>query len=338
VPALRALRTALPDAEIVLIGLPWARELVRRLPAYLDDFLEFPGYPGLPEREPAIERIPGFFAEAQRRRFDLALQMHGSGAIVNPIVALLGARSSAGYVAPGQYRPDPDRFLPYPEGEHEVRIHLRLMEFLGIPPRGEDLEFPLQRRDREELEALGAGLAPGGYACIHAGARYPSRRWPAARFAAVADALAARGLHIVLTGSEAERPLSAAVRAATTAPVIDLTGRTSLGAFAALIAGARLVVCNDTGTSHVAAAQRTPSVVIASGSDVARWAPLDRDSHRVLWHDVPCRPCAFMECPIDHPCATGVGVEAVLREAEDLLARPPRVAAGTLPTAPGGRR
>jgi ADP-heptose:LPS heptosyltransferase len=195
------------------------------------------------------------------------------------------------------------------------------MSFLGAPPAGEELELPVLEADHAELAAVegGAGLTPGDYACIHPGARYPSRRWPAERFAAVADALAASGLRVVITGTAEEAAVGGAVRGRMAAPAVDLTGRTSLGAFAALIAGARLVVCNDTGTSHVAAAVGTPSVVVASGSDVARWAPLDAHRHRVLWHDVPCRPCAFAECPIEHPCAIGIAVGAVLEEIDALL-------------------
>ena len=84
VPALRALRAALPQAEIVLAGLPWARALVERYPDYLNGFREFPGYPGLPECPPRLDRVPGFLAEIQRERFDLAVQLHGSGTVTTP--------------------------------------------------------------------------------------------------------------------------------------------------------------------------------------------------------------------------------------------------------------
>ena len=91
VPALRALRAALPDAEMVLIGLPWARSFVQRFDMYLDGFREFPGYPGLPEQAPRLERIGAFLDEIQAEEFDLVLQMQGSGRITNPLAVLLGA-------------------------------------------------------------------------------------------------------------------------------------------------------------------------------------------------------------------------------------------------------
>jgi ADP-heptose:LPS heptosyltransferase len=146
IPALRALRMAFPSAEISLIGLPWAHSFVQRFHSYIDSLIEFPGFPGFPEQDPDIQRLPEFLKEVQNCQFDLALQMQGSGGISNPLVMLFGAKTTAGYYLPGQYCPEGHPYLAYPVQEPEVRRHLLLMDFLGIPLQGEELEFPLCRR------------------------------------------------------------------------------------------------------------------------------------------------------------------------------------------------
>lgn len=309
VPALRALDHAYPEAHITLIALPWARELAQRLP-YVDEFVEFPGFPTMPERPPDMAAIPAFFSAMREREFDLAIQLHGSGELTNPLTVLMGAKRNAGYYRSGNWRPDPELFGEWRDGEHEVLRWLRLVERMGVPPRGTHLEFPLREPDWQAARSLDLGH----YAVIHPGSQLPSRRWPAERFAEVGDALAAEGLRIVLTGTAGERELASTVKRAMREPAIDLAGRTTLGSLAAVIGGARLVVCNDTGVSHIAAAMKTPSVVVACGSDPKRWSPLNRDLHRVLWHDVPCRPCAHRECPIGHGCALGVSARQVIAE------------------------
>jgi ADP-heptose:LPS heptosyltransferase len=303
-PALRALRTALPDAKIVLIGLPWAKNFVARFSHYLDGFREFPGYPGLPEQTPDCHKFPAFIKMLQEDRFDLILQMHGSGIVTNHLVMLLEARCTAGFFLPGGYCPDTERYLPYPAHEVEIRRHLQLLEFLGIPLQGEDLEFPLHEGDYQELQVIAGveSLRNQEYVCIHPGARAAARRWPPERYAAVADHLTAQGLLVVLTGSAEEASITEGVRGAMHNPALDLAGRTSLGALAALLDGARLLICNDTGVSHLAAALRLPSVVVFHGlSELQGWPPLNRQLHRVL-----CR-------------SGGVTPHDVLAEVEDLL-------------------
>jgi lipopolysaccharide heptosyltransferase II len=320
VPALRALRAAWPRARITLVGLPWARDFVRRMP-YLDRFIEFPGAPGLPERDPDSEHWPTFIAEVRARRFDLAIQLHGSGELTNALVAEFGAARSAGFVAPGHANPDPRSYLAWPEHLPEVRRLLALTHLLGAPSCGEHLELPVLPAERRAFAALRARLPirARGYVCVHPGARLATRRWPPARFGAVADRLARSGFSVLLTGTSSEAPLAAEVRAAMREPAIDLTGRTTLGTLTALVAQARLVVCNDTGMSHVAAAVGTPSVVVCCGADPARWRPLDAARHRVVWHDVACRPCSHEYCPTGHECALGVDPTTVGTQALSLL-------------------
>lgn len=320
VPALRALRRAAPQARITLIGLPWASSFVARYRMLVDDFIAFPGHPGMPEAAPQPDALPRFFAAARAQEFEVAIQLHGSGGLTNPLTRQFGAKRMAGFYLAGEPCPDAATFLQWKPREHEVLRYLRLLARLGVSPDGDQLEFPLRPGDHAELALVAPGLQPGGHVCIHPGARLPSRRWPPQRFADVADGLAADGWTVIVTGAADEQPLTAAVLEAMKAPAIDLTGRTSLGGLAALLAGARLLVCNDTGVSHVAAAVRAPSVVVCSGADPARWAPLDRERHQVLHADVSCRPCAHHACPIGHPCALGVGSGQVLSAARRLCA------------------
>lgn len=315
VPALRALKAGFRDAEITLVGLPWARALAQRI-AYIDDFMPFPGHPGLPGADCDVRALPDFLAQVQARRFDLAIQLHGGGAIVNPLLASFGARQSAGFITPDTWVPpdDADLYCPWPESGHEIERLLALTDHLGAPRCGTHLEFPLDDDDRQALNALWPDAGSGRpYACVHAGAQLPSRRWDPRRFAAVADALAERGFTVVLTGSGSETGLVGDVAACMRHTPLNLCGHTTLWTLGALIEGAQLVVCNDTGVSHVAAALGRPSVVVSCGADSARWAPLDRTHHRVLAQSMHCRPCDHVDCPTAHECASAIEVPQVLR-------------------------
>jgi ADP-heptose:LPS heptosyltransferase len=321
VPALRALRKALPRATMTLIGLDSARPVVERFSDYLDDFLLFPGDPAFPEQEPRPSELPAFYRCARARHFDLALQMHGSGSRSNAIVRALGARQWAGFV-PSPRQQEPGRLMAWRDAEPEIHRYLRLLDYLGLTPDGQDLEFPLARRDIDQAARLAseAGINGRRTVVIHPGARLASRRWPVERFASVANRLIEDGWQVVITGSGDETDLVAGLERACSSHVVNLCGRTTLGSLAALLRNVRLLVCNDTGVSHVAAAVGARSVIIACGSDAARWAPLDTSRHRVLHASMACRPCMYQECPIGHPCAYAIGVDEVVAQARRQLA------------------
>ncbi len=282
VPALRALRSALPDSQMTLVGLPWASGFVRRFDRYLDSFLEFPGYPGLPEIPSDDGKLADFEAEARDQPFDLAIQMHGDGSITNRFLRHLHARHVAGFCPPGSAVHD-GRFMLYPEELPEILRLLELTEFIGVPPRGEHLEFPVTPEDEAELRSIMErfGLVEKRYICLHPGSRDPDRRWPVASFVELAKELS-RQYALVLTGTEGEREITGKLAAGLGGQCRDLTALTTLGGLACLLRSSRLLVCNDTGVSHLAAALDVPSVVIFSGSDPVRWAPLDKQRHRAL--------------------------------------------------------
>lgn len=284
VPALRALRNACPHAQVTLVGLPWAGAFAERYPGYIDHFVPFPGFPGFPEREPAIHAFPDFLREMQDRRFDFALQMHGDGRLSNSVVALFGASFLAGF-GPEQ-RDASTALLSFPHQGNEIHRLLALTDFIGAPHMGDQLEFPVLEDDERELAVhrLDRGIGDAGCICLHAGARHARKRWPAECFAAVGDALhAATGLPLVLTGSASESVVTAQVRKHLRSPSIDAAAPIGFGALAALLRRARLVVSNDTGVAHLAAALRLPSVIVFRAAELSRWAPLDRSLHRSVW-------------------------------------------------------
>jgi ADP-heptose:LPS heptosyltransferase len=368
VPFFRALRAGFPKARITLIGLPWASELVRRLDRYIDAFQPFPGWPGIPEVPFQAARASAFIDAARACPADLAIQLQGNGRWSNTFVVRLGARRTGGFVPPTTNMVKPttnmmnplarasalrrpqaaalDVAVPYPARIPEVRRHLALWQALsGDDDVREDtrLELPVRPEDHAELDAILQSMGPPGrrlraqpFAILHPGAADPARRWAADRFAAVGDHLAAQGLLPAVTGVAAEARQTSAVIRKMRHQAVNLTGRTSLGALAALVSRAGIVVSNDTGMSHVADAVGCPSVVLFLGSDPVRWAPLDRIRHvAVVAPDLgpgcaasgrPGHPeCGVAGC-LDlgaepRPSRQSIDVADVVRAVDRLLAR-----------------
>jgi ADP-heptose:LPS heptosyltransferase len=327
-PALRVLRQARPDLHVTAVTFAEMRPLLERIRELVDDLLPFPGDPGIPDRPADAAAWPAFLAAARAGGFDLALQAYGDRPAANILTAALGATRVGGF-APTGWAPERDAalHLPYPIALHEVRRHLRLVEHLGIPlpPDAERMEFPVLAEERERFVDLSerAGLEPGGYAVLHAGASAPTRRWPVERFARLGDALAARDLRVVLGGVAAECPLTARLRRLMTAPALDLAGATTVGAYALLLAGAAVLVSGDTGAAHLAAATGTRSVTIFMAGDAVRWAhPGPR--HRAARAAVGCNPCPHLACPLHGSrhlrCGTALTVADVLAEVDAALA------------------
>jgi heptosyltransferase-3 len=211
---------------------------------------------------------------------------------------------------------------------HTVESNLDALRRIGVWPGAGETSLVLVPGDaawaRVTTLLARHGLERRRYVVVHPGSRWLFKCWPATATAAVVDRLAADGWAVVLTGAPdpAERALVAAVRAATRAPVVDLTGELSLPELAALIGAARLFFGVDSAPMHMAAAMGTPTVALFGPSGDAEWAPW-QVAHRVVASTVhPCRPCGNNGCGGSNhsDCLLTLPEVRVVAAIEDLLA------------------
>jgi ADP-heptose:LPS heptosyltransferase len=320
-PAFRALRAALPEAEITLITLSMLRDLVERSP-HLDRFVAFPGYPGIAEQFFDACKAASFFQAMQAERFDLAIQLQGSGVNSNPFMLMLGARCTVGFIRQGDSPGLLDAALPWPLRGHEIQRMLSLPRFLGIPAHCTSTytEFPLWPQDHADAERLLAG-AKRPLIGLHTAARDVTRRWPLDRFLSAAQTLHHRhnGTIVILGEASEQQAGEAIAQAAGAAACLNLAGKTSLPTLGAILARLSLLITNDSGPAHMAYALNTPTVTIFGGASPDSYAPLQRGPYRIVLYEMPCRPCNYVVCPIGNACLQAVTVEHVLAAAEEVI-------------------
>ena len=197
--------------------------------------------------------------------------------------------------------------------ETYVRLGELALKKLGIVPadRSAAPSVRVGPSDHAELDRLfGAAAADLPYVVVVPGATYgPAKSWPWDRYRQVVHALSAE-VTVVLAGTQAEREMCRRI-ALGVDRVHNLAGETSLGAFLSLLARARAVLANDSGSPHLAASLGTP-VVVLFGSTSPEWtAPLG-PSVDIVRHPVPCSPCFRKTCPTQLECFDGITVDAVL--------------------------
>lgn len=174
---------------------------------------------------------------------------------------------------------------------------------------------PLQQRQAREALGLPLDAEPIVFC---PGAEFgPAKRWPASHFARLAELLHERFGHPVwLLGSAKDAPIGKDIARLAGKAVADLTGRTSLAQAIDLIAGAKVVVTNDSGLMHVAAALARPLVAIF-GSSSPRYTPPLSSYAKILTRELPCSPCFARECPLrgekSLACLTGISPQQVFQ-------------------------
>jgi ADP-heptose:LPS heptosyltransferase len=325
-PALHALKHRYPEAEIVLLGKEWHAGFLRGRPGPVDRVAVLPPVPGVgaPLDAACDGRAIERFVDAMRaERFDIALQMFGAGHYSNPFLLRLGALLTAGACADGA--PALDRWTPYCEPNNRRLALLEIAGLVGAWP-GHLPSPELVVTDADRAEAAGAVPCVAGerLAVLQPGSTDPRRCWPAQRFAALGDRLAAHGMQVAINGSTAEAALVDAVVGHMRHPAIALAGSLSLGGLCGLLERAALVVSNDTGPLHLALALGVRSVGIFWLTNLVEGMPLRQSGLRVaLSLQTRCPVCGqdniATRCPHDESFVADVSLEQVERLAFSLL-------------------
>lgn len=315
-PVLEALRQALPDSEVTVLARPWVSALFTDSPAYRVMVEEAAGRHGGFGGRLRLAR------DLSRQGFDLALLLTNS--FDTALVASLARiPERVGYAADGR------RWLltrpVSPDGRvHQRDRYLELLAAIGVEGSQKEPRLAVRPGDAQGanrlLQEAGLDDAPLPVGLVPGSVYGSAKRWPADRFAALADLLADRlGGRSLLLGSASEGSVAAAVSQASRSCPVDLTGRTSLGVLGGILARCGAAVTNDTGAMHLAAAVGTPVVALFGPTDPQATGPLG-PAHRIVRRDVPCSPCLLRECPIDHRCMEGITEETVWRALVSALA------------------
>jgi len=319
-PTLRALRVAFPEAEIVLLGLPLHEGLLRDVP-HFDEFL--------PLRGRSLRAIWRRARALRQRGFDWAVILPDSPrTAIEAWLARIPRR--AGYARDRLRRALVTDTLPTPT-EHGQRVAIsmidryqRIIRVLGVEPAGDRLDLcvhdPARERVAKQLAELDVGTAP--VLLVTPGASYgTSKLWPPEYFATACDEIARRHglLPVILPAPNPEEQAIAEDVARRMRERSVLAAPGSLEDLKAMVERATLLLTNDTGPRHVAVALDRPVITLMGPTDPRHTHHL-LERQRVLWEDVPCRPCGRPTCAIDQRCLRRLPPERVVQAAAELLA------------------
>jgi len=322
VPALRALRRILPYAKISLVSRPGAADIFREADC-ADEVLIF-------ERT-GLTSAWKQSQEWRRHRFDLALLFQNAfEAAAIAFLARVPARIGYDTERRGFLLTHPIPSPAWKNDRHEVFYYLNIISELGRAITGttqsESIapDFALHVSDDRKRQArellLRHETDPGKSLILLCPGSVNSRakRWPAERYAALADQFIETGATVALIGSPGEREVSEQVCAQARHRPVMLTGETSVAEVTALIAVADLLVTNDTGPAHIGPAVGTPTLVIFGPTNPSTTRPFS-PLGVVIRRPPDCAPCMLRDCPIDHRCMTAITPGEIFERAREIM-------------------
>ncbi|WP_237265852.1 glycosyltransferase family 9 protein [Tolypothrix bouteillei] len=327
-PALEALRQTYPAAEIVLLGLDWHAAFLKNRPSPIDRVVVIPrsrGVRGNANTEDNPPELADFFAKMVAEKFDVAIQMHGGGRYSNPFVLRLGAKTTVGLKTPDAV--PLDFWVPYIYYQPEILRYLEVVSLLGAKTTQLEPHLAVTSADLAEAQSI-VSIDEKPLVALHPGATDSRRWWSVEKFAAVGDAVVDAGAEVVVTGTHSERELVetaiASMKTQARGKIHNLCDRLSLGGLAGLYKLCKVVVSNDSGPLHIAAAVGCATVGIYWCGNLMTAGPMTRSRHRpaISWrlHCPVCGvDCTRDSCDHRNSFVDDVSVQEVVESVLELL-------------------
>ncbi len=324
-PVIKAVREACPDGYIAMMVRRQARQLVEGNP-YLDQVIVY-------DRKGRDKGLLGFFSfvlKLNKNNFDLSLNLHTKKR-TNLISYLAGIKERVGY--------DNNKFSflltkrlkdARIEGmKHEAEYCLDVLKAIGISVAEDKQTFMPLKEEAEkwaEITLKENNIKPtDNLAVIHPDASCPSKRWPIERFAQLCNKLIEeKGFKVAIISGQKDSYIVKMVKRYLRHPVVDLSGKTSVSQLASFLKRAKLLISNDSGPVHIAAALGTPVIAIfgrnQAGLSPMRWGPLG-EKNIILHKDVGCKVCLAHDCKFGFICLGAISVKDVLAAVDVLMRR-----------------
>ncbi len=313
-PAMKAIRATFSDAEITVMVRPSVTGFFASA-KFVDRVWTEPKAAGIGDWLRVMMQV-------RRQHYDLAILFPNSFESA-AMVFLGGVPQRVGYAMDSRGFMLTHKVHGVRRKIHQVTYYLELAKAVGADVSHPSMEIVSRPEDRANARSLLAASGiprDAGFMVLSPGAAFgAAKRWGDHQFAAAADKLGEEyGLAVAIVGSIGERSISESISTNMRHAAVVLNGKTSLETLIGLIAESTLLLGNDSGPVHLAAALGIPTVAVFGATDYIVAAPYSPRG-RAVREPVDCSPCWLRECPIDHRCMTRVTPEMVCAAAREVL-------------------
>ncbi len=291
-PALKALRTTYPKAEIVLLGKTWHQQFLIKGRSPVDRVIVVPVKKGIRNEVGETENeneVNAFIGQMQEEQFDVVLNFQGNGISANSFIKQFGAKLTVGLTCEKSEKLD--RSIDYYYYQSEAIRFLEVVKLIGATTSDLEPELNVLQHDKEEVAGFMSILTNKPFIVLHPVAMDVRRMWPLENYARLADELKEKQYEVIFTGGPEDRQIVDDIIYNMNSSAINACGNFSLGGLAAILLDAALMISADTGPLHLARAVNTPTIGFYWAPNLINWGPLTRTIHRPLisWK---------MECPL----------------------------------------